>query len=192
MKPPCFFTASVGAFYCLSQFNFFFSQKVRRWVHWTVAEALWTTLERGKPTLFSQRCPFLYFSALLPFLPREGPFQEDLCFPSPPRANRVLQMLSWFTNLRLGLIPIADSCAYLKLARGNSWVLSCSNNAGPYFGKGASFLGNLTLPDYNMLLPNRMIIGSIADHILPTHNLLKNKCDISAISVARVILEDAQ
>ena len=137
---------------------------MRRWVHWTVAEALWTTLERGKPTLFSQRCPFLYFSALLPFLPREGPFQEDLCFPSPPRANRVLQMLSWFTNLRLGLIPIADSCAYLKLARGNSWVLSCFNNAGPYFGKGASFLGNLTLPDDNMFLPNMIIIGCIADH----------------------------
>ena len=36
----------------------------------------------------------LTYSALLPFLPREGPFQEDLCFPSPPRANRVLQMLS--------------------------------------------------------------------------------------------------
>ena len=143
-------------------FSIFFSQKVRRWVHWTVAEALWTTLERGKPTLFSQRCPFLYFSALLPFLPREGPFQEDLCFPSPPRANRVLQMLSWFTNLRLGLIPIADSCAYLKLARGNSWVLSCSNNAGPYFGKGASFLGNLTLPDYNMLLPRVAGFGRLS------------------------------
>ena len=67
-------------------------------------------------------------------------------------------------------------------------MLSCFNNAGPYFGKGASFLGNLTLPNYNMLLPNMMIIGCIADHILPTHNLLKKRRDISAISVARVIL----